>query len=428
MRLKKTLSTFAIFLAAALMLTAGAPGQVAGNHWVSAWGAAPLAQMQLQIPGMPPIPVYENQTVRMIIRPTIGGERLRIRVSNAFGATALKIGAAHVALIDKGSKIVPDSDRTLTFGGQKTISIPPGAPMLSDPVDLKVPAFAELAISIFLPEKASPETWHQTGQREIYVGGPGDLTGQTEIPDATTIHAWFWLAGLEFWSSKDAATIVTFGDSITDGFGAPPGEYRDWPDQLAGRLAGSKGAGNLAVTNEGIGGNRILHDGMGVSALARFDRDVLSLPGVADVILLEGINDVGWPHMTLPKGMDSSKFKLPDFALEDVSATDLIVGMRQMIERAHERGVRIFGATILPFEGANYYSESGEATRQAVNQWIRTGGAFDGVIDFDAAVRDPAHPAQIRQDLQSGDHLHPNAAGYKAMADAIDISALKHRN
>jgi lysophospholipase L1-like esterase len=424
MRRFKACSISVVFMAAALSLVAKGVAQTAAGHWVGAWGAAPHAP--LQFPGLPPIPAYQDQTIRMIIKTTMGGERLRVRFSNAYSSSALKFGAVHVALVENGAKIVPDSDRVLTFGGAKTVAIPAGAPLLSDPVDLEVPAFSELAVSIFIPEKTLAETTHFTGQREIYVGGPGDLTGQAEIPASTNIHSWFWLAGLEFWSTQDTAALVTFGDSITDGFGAKPGEYRDWPDQLAVRLAGPDKSGHLAVVNEGIGGNRILHDGMGVSALARFDRDVLAVPGVADVILLEGINDVGWPHMTPPKGMDTSKLKFPNFAAEDVTASDLIVGMRQMIERAHEHGIRIFGATILPFEGAGYYSEAGEATRQAVNQWIRTGRAFDGVIDFDAAVRDPAHPSQIREDLHSGDHLHPNAAGYKAMADAIDISAFKH--
>jgi lysophospholipase L1-like esterase len=412
-----------IMIMAALMLAVGAAGQGTGGHWISAWGAAP--QAKVQFPGLPPAAAYENQTVRMIIRPTIGGARLRIRLSNAYGASALKIGAAHVALVSKGAEIVPDSDRALTFSGQKSVDIPPGAPMLSDPVDLKVPAFAELAVSIFLPEKVTADTWHMTGQREIYIGGPGDQTGQADIPTATTIHSWFWLASLDLWTPSNTRTIVTFGDSITDGFGAKPGDYLDWPDQLAGRLSAVKATNNLAVVNEGIGGNRILHDALGVNALARFDRDVLSLPGVTDVILLEGINDIGWPHQKPPKGMDLSKFKMPDFTADHVTAEDLIVGMRQMIERAHEHGIRIFGATILPFEGANYYSDEGEVTRQAVNKWIRTGGAFDGIVDFDAAVRDPAHAARFREAYQIGDYLHPNEAGYKAMAAAIDLSLFK---
>jgi lysophospholipase L1-like esterase len=405
-----------IFVAASLSLMACAQDKPVLGHWVSAWGTAPHGALLFGIP----TPTYENQTLRMIVRPTIGGKRLRIRFSNEFGASALKIGAAHVALLEQGSKIVPDTDRVLTFGGQKTIAIPRGAPALSDPVDLNVPAFAEVAVSIFLPEKTIPATWHFFALHETYIGGPGDLTGQTETPNATVSDSWPWLSGVELWAAKDTAAIVALGDSITDGHGSKIGEYHDWPDELAKRLAGAE-----AVVNEGIGGNKILHDGMGVNALARFDRDVLSQPGVTDLILLEGANDFVWPHWTVPKGLD-----FPDYSAEDVTSSDLIAGMREMIDRAHEHGIRIFGATITPLEGGilpggvHVYSEKGEATRQAVNQWIRTGGAFDGVIDFDAAVRDPAHPTRLRQDYQSGDYVHPNDAGYKAMADAIDLSLL----
>ena len=217
--------------------------------------------------------------------------------------------------------------------------------------------------------------------------------------------------------------VVTFGDSITDGFGAKS-QYGDWPNQLAARLAESKSATALAVDNEGIGGNRILHDGAGVAALTRFDRDVLSQPGVRDLILLEGINDIGWPDIKPRKAPDGSLRENP-FAAERVSSDDLIQGMKQIIDRAHEHGIRVFGATMTPYEGANVFTPEGEATRQAVNQWIRSGGAFDGVFDFDAAVRDPARQSKFRDDFQTGDYLHPNAAGYKAMAAVIDLKLLE---
>lgn len=217
---------------------------------------------------------------------------------------------------------------------------------------------------------------------------------------------------------------MTLGDSITDGVGAKQGEYSDWPDLLADRLAKAPGGSSLSVVNEGIGGNRILHDGAGISALARFDRDVLAQPGVANLIVLESINDIGWPHMK-PRLPNGTVLKDLPFTHEVVSAEDLIMGLRQIIDRAHEHGIRVFGATLTPYEGADYFSEDGEAERQATNQWIRTGGAFDGVIDFDAAVRDPNHPAQFREGYHSGDHLHPSATGYKAMADAIDLSMLR---
>jgi len=402
-----------------------AAGAQQTGHWVAAWGAAPHAL--IQFPGTPPPPGFENQTLRMIVRPTIGGERLRIQLSNVFGTSGLKIGAAHVALLENSSKIVAGSDRTLAFGAQPAVVIPPGALIVSDAVDLKVPALTEIAISLFLPEPASISTTHLVGQHETYVSGPGDFTGSPEIAAVKTVHSWYWLAGVEIWSSERTTALVTLGDSITDGFGSTAGQYRDWPDQLASRLASSKGE-SLAVINEGIGGNRILHDGMGVNALARLDRDVLAQAGVTQMILLEGVNDVGWPHMKPPKGMDPEIIKRMNVAAQDVTATDLIVAMKQIIERAHEHGIRIYGATILPYEGADYYSEPGESSREAVNQWIRTSGAFDGVIDFDLATRDPVNPKHMRDDLQIGDHLHPNDNGYKIMADAIDLALLRARS
>ncbi len=421
----KATAVFPIIVAVILSLAAKAETTKSNGHWVSAWSAAVHAP--LPFTNLPASPVFENQTIRMVVRPTIGGERLRVRLSNAFGTTATLIGAAHVALVSKDAGIVPQSDRVLTFGGSSSIAIPPGAPMLSDPVDLNVPAFAELAISLYLPEKTPASSTHFWAQHETYMSGPGDFTGQLDIPNPSMTMSWYWLANVEVWASRQESATVAFGDSITDGVGAKQGEYSDWPDDLAKRLASGQGAGRgLAVLNEGIGGNRILHDGAGVSALARFDRDVLAQPGVVNVIILEGINDIGWPHMKARPSPNGATPSQGPFADDRVTAQDLIAGLKQIIDRAHEHGIRVFGATLTPYVGADYYSEDGEVTRQAVNQWIRTGGAFDGVFDFDAAVRDPNHPSQFREDYQSGDHLHPSAAGYKAMADVIDLSVLRH--
>jgi lysophospholipase L1-like esterase len=424
--LKKIKSTAASAFIVALTLTlnAGAGTPKNGDHWVSAWSAAVHAP--LPFTGLSAAPVLENQTVRMVVRLTIGGERLRVRLSNAFGTSATVIGAAHVALVSKRAGIVPQSDRVLTFSGRSSIAIPPGAPVLSDPVDLKVPAFAEVAVSLYLPEKTPASSTHFWAQHETYISGPGDFTGQSDITNPSTRTSWYWLADIQVRTSGQAAATVAFGDSITDGVGAKQGEYSDWPDDLATRLADGAGTGpQLAVLNEGIGGNRILHDGAGASALARLDRDVLAQPGVVNLIVLEGINDIGWPHMKArPSPNDSSPGQGP-FADERVTAQDLIAGLKQIIERAHEHGIRVFGATLTPFEGADYYSADGEVERQAVNQWIRTSGSFDAVFDFDAAVRDTNHPTRFREDYQSGDHLHPSAAGYKAMAAAVDLSVLR---
>ena len=406
---------------AAVAAASPAPSGASGG-WASAWSAAVHAP--LPFPGLPPSPVFENQTVRMVVRPTIGGSRLRVRFSNAFGTTALKIGAAHIAVSVKGSAILPESDHALTFGGRPSVTIPPGAPIVSDPVDLKALPLTELAVSIYLPEKTSSSTVHFWAQHDSYISQPGDFTAKQDISNPSTKTSWYFLADVEVWAARPTAAVVALGDSITDGVGAKQGEYADWPDVLADRLAKTQGGSHLSVVNEGIGGNRILHDGAGVSALTRFDRDVLAQPGVADLIVLEGINDIGWPHMK-PRLPNGTVLKETPFTHELVSAQDLIMGLQQIIDRAHEHGIRVFGATLTPYEKADYYSPDGEETRQAVNQWIRTSGAFDGVFDFDAAVRDPSHPTQFREDYQSGDHLHPSAAGYKAMVEAIDLSALR---
>jgi lysophospholipase L1-like esterase len=394
----------------------------ATGHWVSAWSTAVHAP--LPFPGLPPAIALENQTVRMVVKPTLGGERLRIRLSNAFGNSALTIGSVHVALVKQGAEIVAGSDRSVTFARNALVTIPPGAPVLSDPIELKVPAFAEIAISLYLPVTVSGSSMHFWAQHDTYISGNGDFSAKEEIPNATARTSWYWLSDVEVWAADDVAAVVALGDSITDGVGAKQGEYSDWPDILASRLSAGGKANKLAVINEGIGGNRILHDGAGVSALARLDRDVLAQPGVASVILLEGINDIGWPHLK-PKSPDGTAPKDPPFASEAVSADDLIGGQKQIIERAHEHGIRVYGATLTPFEGADYYSTEGEAMRQKINQWIRTGGAFDGVFDFDAAVRDPNHPSQFRDGYHSGDHLHPSATGFKAMADAVDVTMLR---
>ena len=411
-----------IFIVVVASLSAGAEPPHVRERWVSTWSAAMHAP--LPFPGLPPSPVFENQTIRMIVRSTIGGERVRIRLSNAFGTSALKIGAAHISIAAQDSKTVPESDRALTFGGASSITIPPGAPALSDAVDLHVSQSSEIAVSLFLPTKTPASTVHFWGQHKSYISETGDFSGKAEMPNATANSSWYWLADVEVLASDQAGAIVTFGDSITDGVGASQGDYTDWPDLLANRLASEHGAPNLAVVNEGIGGNRILRDGAGVSALARFDRDVLAQPGIVSLIVLEGINDIGWPHMK-PKLPNGTTMKDAPFAGELVTTQELIMGLQQIIERAHQRGIRVFGATLTPYEDADYYSEDGEATRQAVNQWIRTSGAFDGVFDFDAAVRDPSHPAQFREGYHSGDHLHPSATGYKAMANAVDLTMLR---
>jgi lysophospholipase L1-like esterase len=393
------------------------------GHWVSTWSSA--AHTPLPFPGLPLSPVFENQTIRMVVRPTIGGERVRIRLSNAFAASTLAVGAAHIALTTQDARIVPESDHPLTFGGRPSVAIPPGASVLSDPAALRLSALTKLSISIYLPDKTPTSSMHFWGQEPTYISGPGDFSAKSDMENATTKFSWYWLADVEVWASAQVAATVAFGDSITDGVGAKQGEYTDWPDLLAKRLLAEKDLPELAVVNEGIGGNRILHDGAGVNALARFDRDVLAQPGVANVIVLEGINDIGWPHMKPRKEPNGEELKEMPFLHQLVSTQDLIMGFRQIIDRAHEHGIRVLAGTLTPYEGADYYSDDGEATRQEVNRWIRTSGTFDGVIDFDAAVRDPNHLTKFLDRYDSGDHLHPSAAGYQAMADAVNLSDLR---
>lgn len=422
MRGKELTVTAVIILLATLGAFANAQQGKDQGKWVSAWSAAVHAP--LPFPGLPPSPVFENQTIRMVVRPTIGGQRLRIRFSNANGSSTLEIGAAHVALVDHGSAILPATDHALSFGGHSSVKVPIGASMLTDPVDMRVPPLSEVSISIYLPQRVAASTTHFWAQHETYISGPGDYSGNREISKADIKLSWFWLADMEIWTADRTGAVVTLGDSITDGVGAKQGDYDDWPDLLAKRLKMNRAVPRVAVLNEGIGGNRILHDGAGINALARFDRDVLAQPGVTDLIVMEGINDIGWPHMKPRADNDGTQLKDGPFASEGVSAADLIAGMRQIIDRAHEHNIRVFGATLTPYKGADYFSADGEAVRREVNEWIRAGGAFDGVFDFDAAVRDPSDPERFLPRLQSGDWLHPSEAGYSAMAEAIDLSKL----
>jgi len=391
----------------------------AAGHWVAAWSTA---QHTPRVgPNSPPAVPFENQTIRMVLRPTIGGDRLRIRFSNEFGTTPLLIGSAHIAVTKENGSIVAGSDHPLMFNGRPSATVPTGAPLLSDAVELHIAALGEVTVSIFLPKATLPATFHLLGQHASYISVPGDFTSDSSFTSAREANSWFFLSGMEVWSAPAVGTLVALGDSITDGFGAKA-QYGDWPNQLAARLAKEKKGSVLAVDNEGIGGNRILWDGAGVSALTRFDRDVLSQPGVKYLVIMEGINDIGWPHMKPRPQADGTTRENP-WAGQRVTSEDLILGLRQMIDRAHEHGIRVLGATMTPYEGATTtFTDDGEAVRQAVNQWIRTSGSFDGVFDFDAAVRDPSHPTKFREELQTGDYLHPNAAGYKAMADSINLS------
>jgi len=347
----------------------------------------------------------------MVVRTSIGGRRVRVQLSNAFGTTPLKVGAAHIALHDKESAIVAGSDHPITFSGNASFTIPAGAEIVSDPVDIEVPKLGDVVISVYVPGEATTPTTHSTGLHTTFISKTGDFTGAPSIPDAAKSQAWYFISGVEVPASAHTRVIVAFGDSITDGATSTPDTDSSWPSQLARRLMANKATEDVAIINEGISGNRVLSDGAGISALARFDRDVLAQPEVKWVTIMEGINDIG--------------FSILQPGTEPVTADQIIAGHKQMIERAHMHGIKVIGVTLTPFMGAAYYSDKGESVREAVNEWIRTGKAYDAVIDFDAVVRDPQNPKQIRPNFNIRDHLHPNDAGYKAMADAVDLALFK---
>ena len=346
----------------------------------------------------------------MIVHTSIGGRRARVELSNLFGSAPMAIGSAHIALRDKESSIVSGSDRALTVNGKTSFRIPPGAALISDPVDLNVPALGDLAISVYIPGDSGTLTTHANALHTTYISREGDATAAPSIADAATSRSWYWISDVEVLAPADAAAIVTLGDSITDGTASTVDTDRSWPAFLARRLAANQATSNLAVLNEGIAGNGISREIAGPNALARFDRDVLTRPGVKWMTILEGINDIG---TTTRQNTPQENAVTPD---------ELIGAMRQLIERAHTHGIKVIGCTLTPYEGAAYYSEAGEAIRQAVNRWIRTGGAFDAVVDFEAVTRDSNNPKTFRADFNERDHLHPNDAGYKAMADAIDLA------
>jgi lysophospholipase L1-like esterase len=376
------------------------------EHWVATWTTAQLLARDQPAPQAVGARGFNHQTIRMIVRASIGGRRLRVKLANAFGSASVAVGAAHIAIRAKESEIAPGTDRALSFNGKPSCVIGPGMVILSDPVDLNAPPLADLAVSLYFPGETGPPTSHAIGLHTTYISD-GDLTGQAAITGGATTQQYYWLAGIDVLAPAGAALIVAFGDSITDGALSTPETNHAWPSLLAARLAARKDTAHFAVANMGIGGNRLLRDGTGVSALARFDRDVLSQSGVKWVVVLEGINDIG---------------RIASMPAEAVTADEVIGAYQQIIERAHTHGIKVVGATLTPYEDAHYYSAGpGEAVREAVNQWICSSGAWDAVVDFEAATRDPANPKHIRPDFDPGDHLHPNDKGYQAMADAFDL-------
>ena len=392
----------------------------ARTTWVGSWGSVPTT--------VPPAgtTMFSNQTIRQTVHLSIGGSALQVRFSNEFGTAPLVIGEAHVGLAagsQPSRSVAPGSDRRLSFAGHVSATVPAGAPLLSDPVRLAVRPGADLVVSLYLPRPTRATTTHAFAFQDNVVAA-GNVTGSRTVTPTATFGQWWFLSGVSVAAPARDGAVVALGDSITDGANTTPNTNSRWPDVLARRLQATPGLRGLGVLNEGISGNRLLHDPnplpgsgadafaaqFGESALRRFDRDVSSQPGGRYVIVLLGVNDLGHPGTIAPES-------------ERVTPADLIAGYQQVIDRAHQQGMLVFGGTITPFanDTFGFDTPANRAARLVVNRWIRTSGAYDGVVDFDAALRDPADPERIRPEFDSGDHLHPNDAGAAALANAVPL-------
>jgi lysophospholipase L1-like esterase len=430
-----------------IWLAFAAPGYAqttVGEHWVASWataeqmavtgsaaggrgasGVGPVVGIVPSAPAPPPPPPgtpqrrfpipptlagLNNQTVRMIVRSSIGGSRVRIRISNAVGGASVALGAAHIAIRSKDSAIAPATDRVLTFSGKPSATIYAGQVLISDPVTLTVRPLTDVAVSLYFPRQTSAQTNHRFSLHDTYISKDGDFTAQASIGDpASVVQSYYYLAGLDVMAPADAGTIVTFGDSITDGDQSSLSTNSEWPAVLAARLQKNRATAHIGVVNAGISGNRILGDNGG--GLVRFFHDALDQPGVRWITLLEGINDISaGARQTGPNAF---------------GADDLIAAYRQVIAMAHGAGVKVIGCTLTPFGGSSAYSDRGEEIRSAANKFIRSSGEFDAVIDFDAAVRDAADPKRYRKEADSPDLLHPGDAGYRLMGDGVDLAIFR---
>src|SRR6266404_4256967 len=374
------------------------------THWIGTWTAAPAPAEGA---------AFSNHPLRMIPRVSIGGSRLRVRISNAYGTRPLVIAAARVGLRSTGSATAPGSNRRLTFGGDTSATIAAGALVVSDPVELEFAPLSDLAVSVHLPGDL-PASFGITGRyarQTNFVSPPGDFAAEEVMPVGRITDDWYFVCGVDVVAPKETGAIVALGDSLTDANISTHDGHHSWPSQLARRLMARQSGRPMAVMNQGLGGNRILHDIRGDSGLRRFDRDVLAQPGVTHTIVMLGTNDL------------RNRWARPE---EEVTAEQMIAGLKQLGVRARMRGIKIFGATLTPYENETFlvgaWTPERESRRQAVNAWIRDGGAFDAEVDFDQALRDPTHPARMRPIYDCGDHLHPSDLGYNAMGDAVDLA------
>lgn len=391
--------------------------------WQGAWGHPPTAYndqtpprtdggTRVNRPVYSPLAPYRDATVRQVVRLSAAAGALRLRFTNEFGLAALRVGSVHLALAGDNGAILAGSDHVITFDGKTSVDIPPGAPLLGDPVSWSLPAFARLAITIYYPVE-TPSPAHTLFTLNAWqAAGPGDHTSDLMLPDATVAHSGVHVSQIDILPAVPGGTLVTFGDSITEGVISTVGAFRSWPDRLSERLQANPATRGWSIVNAGIGSNRLLHDTPSTNALARFDRDVLAVPRVKAAIVLLGINDIQYSHRN---------------PAEAVHAAEEIAAFRQLIDRAHAAGIRLYGATITPFEGSSDYTAEGEADREAMNAFIRS-GAFDGVVDFDAALRDPGRPTHLKAQTESSGHLHPNDDGYALMGDSIDLSLFAGKN
>jgi lysophospholipase L1-like esterase len=373
-------------------------------HWVGTWTAAPAPAEAGAI---------SNQTLRMNPRVSIGGDRVRVRISNAYGVRPLLVGAAWLGLRDKGPAVMSDSHGKLTFGGAESATVAAGSFLVSDPVAFDLSPLADIAISIYLPGDL-PLSSGITGRyarQTNYISPPGNFASSAVMPVGSITGEWFFVSGVDVLVSSDTGAVVALGDSLTDANISTMDAFCRWPDELARRLQARRDGRPMGVMNQGLGGNRILHDIRGDSGLRRFDRDVIAQPGVTHVIVMLGTNDL------------RNRWAKPE---EEVNADQMIAGLKQLAVRARTAGIKIFGATLTPFENETFlpgaWTPERERTRQAVNEWVREGGAFDAVVDFDRALRHPEHPTSMLPIYDCGDHLHPSDLGYNKMGDAIDLS------